>query len=276
MTDDSYEVIIARYGARQTVRSDVYLNYALYHEEDGPIGLDYFVWVIRNAVRTILVDTGFSTPGGERRKRTMLTHPTEIWDALGITPESAPPIVLTHAHFDHAGNLDHFPDSQIIAAQAELDFWAGPQAHRELFHHSVEDDELQLLRTAQEEGRVTTFRGSHRVAPGVDLLELGGHTPGQSVVRVQTSDGIVVLASDAVHFYEELDRGMPFMSVADLVEMYDAFDRLNAMVADGTVTHLVSGHDPSTLGRFEPLGKPLVGEAAVIGRLNVGNAEVAS
>jgi glyoxylase-like metal-dependent hydrolase (beta-lactamase superfamily II) len=266
---ETYEVVIARYGARTTVRSEVYLNYALYHEDDGPIGLDYFVWVIRNAERTILVDTGFSTAGGERRKRTMLRHPTEIWAALGIEPASAPPIVLTHAHFDHAGNLDHFPASQIIVAQSELDFWSGPQAHRVMFHHSVEDVELDLLRAADAAGRLTTFTGTYTVAPGVQVVELGGHTPGQSVVLVETSDGTVVLASDAVHFYEELDRGMPFMSVADLVQMYDAFDRLNGMVADGTAAHLVSGHDPGTLERFEPLGDPLPGEAAIIGRRGV-------
>lgn len=266
MTDE-YEIVIARYGTRRTVRSEVYLNYALYHEEDGPIGLDYFVWIVRNAERTILVDTGFSVEGGERRKRTMLRHPSAIWDALGIHPDSAPPIVLTHAHFDHAGNLDHFPASEIITAQAELDFWHGPQAHRELFHHSVEDTELDLLREAHAAGRVTTFSGRHTVAPGVELIEVGGHTPGQSVVLVNTSAGPVVLASDAVHFYEELERGMPFMSVADLVKMYDAFDLLNGMVADGRATVVVSGHDPDTLDRFEPYGAPLEGEAAVIGRI---------
>jgi glyoxylase-like metal-dependent hydrolase (beta-lactamase superfamily II) len=259
--------VIARYGTRRTVRSEVYLNYALYHEEDGPIGLDYFVWVLRNENRTILVDTGFSTAGGERRKRTMLTHPTAIWAALGITPESAPPIVLTHAHFDHAGNLDHFPQSTIITAEAELEFWHGPQAHREMFHHSVEDAELAYLQQVRAEGRLTTFRGRHQVAPGVELVELGGHTPGQSMVIVATAEGPVVLASDAVHFYEELERGMPFMSVADLVEMYDAFDLLNGMLADGRASVVVSGHDPSTLDRFEPLGEPLPGEAAVIGRI---------
>jgi len=265
---ETYEVLIARYGARTTVRSEVYLNYALYHEDDGPIGLEYFVWVIRNASRTILVDTGFSTSGGEKRKRTMLQHPREIWAALGVDPESAPPIVLTHAHFDHAGNLDHFPESQIIVAESELGFWSGPQAHRVLFHHSVEDIELDYLRTAHAAGRVTTFRDRHTVAPGVELVEVGGHTPGQSVVLVSTSEGTVVLASDAVHFYEELDRGMPFMSVADLVGMYEAFDTLNGMVSDGTAAHLVSGHDPGTLGRFEPLGDPLPGSAAIIGRLS--------
>lgn len=264
---ETYEIVIARYGTRRTVRSEVYLNYALYHEEDGPIGLDYFVWVIRNPSRTILVDTGFSTSGGEVRKRTMLTHPTEIWQRLGISPDSAPPIVLTHAHFDHAGNLDHFPSSEIITAAAELEFWEGPQAHRAMFHHSVEDVELAYLARARDEGRLTTFTGRHTVAPGVELLELGGHTPGQSVVLVSTTAGPVVLASDAVHFYEELERGMPFMSVADLVAMYDGFDLLNGMLADGRAAVVVSGHDPDTLARFEPLGEPLPGEAAIIGRL---------
>jgi glyoxylase-like metal-dependent hydrolase (beta-lactamase superfamily II) len=262
--DDLYEVVIARFGTRTTVRSEVYLNYGVYHEDDGPIGMDYFVWVVRNARRTILVDTGFSTAGGDNRKRTMVRHPTAIWEALGITPESAPVIVLTHAHYDHTGNLAHFPQSEIVVAQAELDFWAGPHAHRTQFHHSVEDEDLAVLRAADAEGRVTAFSGGHPVAPGVEVVELGGHTPGQSIVRVQTPAGTVVLASDALHYYEELERDMPFMSVADLVAMYAGFDALTSM----TDVILVSGHDAGSLDRFEPLGAPLEGHAAIIGRLS--------
>lgn len=265
-TDDRYEVLIVKFGTRQAVRSEVYLNYGLYHEDDGPIGMDYFVWVIRNAARTILVDTGFSPAGGAARNRTTLVTPPEAWAALGIHPESAPTIVLTHAHYDHTGNLAHFPTSRIVTAQAELAFWAGPHAHRLLFHHSVEDDDLAVLRAAHAEGRVTAFEGSHTVAPGVEVVQVGGHTPGQSVVVVQTHAGPVLLASDAVHYYEELDRDMPFMSVADLIGMYAGFDRIAAMMADGTVVAMVPGHDPATLDRFEPLAGALPGLAAVVGR----------
>lgn len=266
MTDDAlYEVVIARYGTRTTTRNEVYLNHPLYHEPDGPIGMDYFVWVIRNAQRTILVDTGFSTSGGDKRARTMLVHPTEIWRELGIEPDSAPPIVLTHAHYDHTGNLAHFPQSRILVAQSELDFWSGPHAHRVLFHHSVEDDELDGLRAAQAEGRVDVFTGSHDLAPGVEVIEVGGHTPGQSVVLVQTSAGPVLLASDAVHYLEELDRDMLFTSVADLPAMYAGFDTVSAMRADGRVAHLVPGHDPGTLALFPALDGPLAANAAHIG-----------
>ncbi len=40
--DDHYEVTIVKYGTRSTTRSDVYLNFPLYHESEGPIEMDYF------------------------------------------------------------------------------------------------------------------------------------------------------------------------------------------------------------------------------------------
>lgn len=249
-----YEVTVARYGTRVGRRSEVYLNHALYHEADGPIGMDYFFWVIRNAEHTIVVDTGFSSTGGANRGRTTITPPPELFAELGVHPEDAPTVVITHGHYDHIGNLGHFDRSTVVIAQVELDFWSGPHARRTQFHHSVEDDELDALFAARDAGRVRPFADRLEVAPGVEVIRMGGHTPGQSVVRVPTSIGTVLLASDAVHYYEELDRDMPFSSVADLVEMYEGFDRIHAMLASGDVQHVISGHDPATLERLASIG----------------------
>lgn len=266
MSDDEYEVLIIKYGTRETVRSDVYLNYGVYGMPDGPIRMDYFVWVVRNATRTVLVDTGFSAAGGAARRRDTVFAPVEAWERLGITPESAPDIVLTHAHYDHTGHLAHFPVSTIRMARAEFAFWTGPQAHHPLFHHSAQDEDLAGLVAAEAEGRVVFFDDRLQLAPGIELMRLGGHTPGQAVVLVQTSDGPVLLASDAVHYLEEYEDALPFMSVANLVDMYAGFDRIRELVDSGEVRHLVPGHDPGTLDRFERFGAPLDGLAAVIGR----------
>ncbi len=261
-----YEVVIVKHGTRSTVRSDVYLNYGLYHEPDAPIEMDYFFWVARNEERTIVIDTGYSTQGALARKRDILVSPPDAFDALGISPDSAPLVVITHAHYDHAGNVSHFPRSQVLMSAKEYAFWMSSNARRTQFHHSVEDSEVEQLAAIEREGRLETFEDRREIAPGIEIIEVGGHTPGQSVVLVATSDGPVLLASDAMHYYEEFERDIPFTYVADLIGMYEGFDRIRAMGEAGEYVHLVSGHDPSTLDRFTPVTTgPLAGLAATIG-----------
>jgi glyoxylase-like metal-dependent hydrolase (beta-lactamase superfamily II) len=262
---DQYRVTIVKYGTRDATRADVYLNYPLYQEPDGPIGMDYFFWLVQNDERTIVVDTGFSRRGGENRQRTSLYPVAQLMSDFGVDPNTSPDVIVTHAHYDHIGNLDLFPTSRIVIAAAELDFWSGPHAHRVMFHHSVEDEELETLRDAHKEERVTTFRDRFDVAPGVQVIEVGGHTPGQSMVTVNTAEGVVLLASDAIHYYEEYDRDMLFMSVSSLVDMYATFDRVRALVESGEIDIVVSGHDPETLSRYTAVEGTYRDVAAVIG-----------
>lgn len=267
MTVGEYQVVIVKYGTRSTMRSDVYLNHHLYNEPDGAIEMDYFFWVVRNSGLTVVVDTGFSAAGGEKRRRTSLITPAQAFAHLGIDTSAHLPLIVTHAHYDHIGNLDLFTAADIYINEHEMEFWNSPHAHHTLFHHAVEDVELANLARADAQGRVRTFADRVTVAPGIDVLRVGGHTPGQSVVKVNTSEGVVLLASDAMHYNEELERAMPFVFATDLVDMYDGFDRIKAMRAAGEVRHVVPGHDPATLANYKPVSGPLEHLAATIGKL---------
>lgn len=254
-----------RYGTRHARAGEVYLNHHVYGVPDRAMEMDYFFWVVRNEARTICVDTGFSQAGGSNRQRTFLVDPAEAYAAIGVDPATAPDVVVTHAHYDHIGNLDLFPQSRIVVAAAEYGFWTGRHRSRTQFHHSVEDVEIDTLAAAHAEGRVTLFDERCDLAPGIEVVRVGGHTPGQSIVRVSTPDGPVLLASDALHYYEEFEQDMPFAFVADLVGMYEGFDVIREMGDRGEYQHLVTGHDPSTLDRFPRLDL-LDGNVAVIGR----------
>jgi glyoxylase-like metal-dependent hydrolase (beta-lactamase superfamily II) len=266
--DDHYEVTIVKYGTRSTTRGAVYLNYPLYDERDGPLDMDYFFWIVRNRERTVVVDTGFSPSGGKSRARTLLADVPLLLRHFGADPARSPTVVLTHAHYDHAGNVDLFPTSNVVMAERELSFWTGRHARRTMFAHSVDIDGLERIGTIKSQGRLRLFEGALDLAPGIAVIEVGGHTPGQSVVKVNTTDGAVLLASDAVHYYEEYERDMLFMSVADLVDMYEGFDYIRGLVSSGEVDHLVAGHDPSTLSRFAPVAGPYGHLAATIGRFD--------
>jgi glyoxylase-like metal-dependent hydrolase (beta-lactamase superfamily II) len=264
---DRYEVIVVRHGTRLARRSEVFLDHARYEEPDGPFRVDYHLWVLRSATTTVLVDTGFARGPAEARGRTVLVEPADAYRRLGVDTDGRHPLVVTHAHYDHIGNVGLFPRATVVLSAAELDFWTSPLAGRPLIGHFTEPDEVAVLARAEQEGRLCRFSGSTEVAPGVVVTEVGGHTPGQCMVTVPTSAGVVLLTSDVVHFTEELDRDMPFAFVTDLPATYRALQTVRDLVAGGAVDHVLTGHDAGLLERLEPYSPELAGVAGVIGRL---------
>lgn len=257
-----WQVVIVRHGTRATTRSEAFMNYAFYGEADAPFRLDYFFWVLRRGDDVVIVDTGYSGTEGRRRGREVLVDPIEAMRALGIDPLAGHPVVITHAHYDHIGNLAAFANSPVHIARAELDFWTGPLAAKTLFAHFGDSSAADDLTAAQAEGRLRVFDADAVVAPGVQVRAVGGHTPGQAVVEVRTSEGLVILASDAMHFHEELEGDKLFQSMADLPLSFAVLEDLRTR----PVAHLVSGHDAGELARHRPLPGALSPHAATIGR----------
>ena len=238
-----WTVTAVRYGTLETTRGDAYYRYPAYGEPDGPQVLDYF-----------------DPDVGRRRGRTCLIEPAAAMAALGIGPETVSRVVLTHLHYDHTGNLDLFPEAELLVSARDLDFWLGPLARRAQFAHAVEANELGQVLAAVDAGRVRRLEGGEEIAEGVHAILLGGHSPGQIAIGVDAVAGWVVLASDAMHFYEELELDRPFGVIANLAEMYEAYDTLREL--NGPGSHLVPGHDPEVMARYPRIDGP-AGEYAV-------------
>jgi glyoxylase-like metal-dependent hydrolase (beta-lactamase superfamily II) len=123
---------------------------------------------------------------------------------------------------------------------------------------------------AVHQGRVVFHAGDEDLAPGVSVHLIGGHTDGLQVVRVHTARGWLVLASDASHYYENMEAGRPFPIVFDVGAMLEGFETLRRLASSDDA--IVPGHDPLVLARYPPAAPGLDGVAV---RLDEGRLPVA-
>lgn len=250
---DTYEPVAVHFATRAARKSHEYYRYHQYGEPDADITLDYYYWVLRNNSRIILIDTGFAADVGRRRGVTVLRDPVDALREFDITPGDVSDVIVSHMHYDHIGNVSAFPNATVYVAGRELSFWSGPYAHRRHFAFSIEPKEINEIRSREGSDRLVLLRDRDVIAPGVRAVRVGGHTPGQLVVDVDTSGGRAVFASDALHFYEEMMLDRPFAILNDLAGCYGAFDYLRELDGDPR-TAVVAGHDPAVKELFRDLG----------------------
>ena len=252
---ETYEVLALRYATRGAKRQDHFI--ADVPDPEGPMPMDYFVWVLRNSERTVLLDTGFKPDVSARRGRTYVRSPLEALNLAGIDAGDIGDIVLSHMHYDHAGTVDAFPMARVHVQEDELDFVTSQKNLRTRGAFEV-DDVNEMLR-ALYGGRVKLYNGSAQPWPGISMHLVGGHTPGSQVVRVHTKRGWVVLAADASHFYENMERGIPFRGTYDIDQGIAGFELMRAM-ADSP-PHVIPGHDPAVVQRYPAPSPELQGIA---------------
>jgi glyoxylase-like metal-dependent hydrolase (beta-lactamase superfamily II) len=251
-----YEVIAVRYGTLLARRSALYLHWDAYGEPDSDERLDYFFYVLRHADDTIVIDTGFHPDEGERRGRTLLRRPSDALSDLGVDPADVSLVIVSHLHYDHIGNLDLFPRARLQVPERELSFWTSDMARHPQFARHIDPASISHLIALDRERRVDRYDGPQELAPGIRAITVAGHSPGQQVFVVKTAGGPLVLASDAAHFYEELEHDRPFAVVVNLVDMYKAYATLRQL-REELDAEVVPGHDPRVTERFEGLpGSP--------------------
>lgn len=210
--------------------------------------LDYFVWLIRGEGREIVVDTGFSAAVAVRRQRDHLRCPTLGLALLKADATKIKDVVITHLHYDHVGNFDLFPAATFHLQDKEMKYATGRHMGKPVFSGAFDVEDVVGMVRSNYAGRVRFHDGDADIARGVSLHFIGGHTMGLQVVRVATRRGWVVLASDASHFYANMEQVRPFPIVFNVADMVEGYARLREL-ADSPA-HIIPGHDPLVLERY--------------------------
>ncbi|MEM7519592.1 MAG: N-acyl homoserine lactonase family protein [Pseudomonadota bacterium] len=237
---NSWEVFAVKYADRNArTRVD---SFVFDDNHDAPHPMDYYIWVLRQGTRIILVDTGYDAVEASARDRPIRLDPRAALAPFGIAPEDVNEIIVTHLHYDHAGGLALFPNAHLHLQSAEMAYATGPCMCHDVLRMPYTAGHVCETIKRLYRGKLTFHDGDAAVAEGVSVHCIGGHSRGLQAVRVLTQAGWLVLASDAAHYYENLIKRKPFPIVVDMQNMLDGFDRLTALASRPEL--IVPGHDP--------------------------------
>lgn len=250
---NDWKVLAIHYGTAVRPTAELALEPGDPHESLGRI--EYFVWLLRHRDRLILVDTGFSRQEAERRGRTMLVHPVEALGQLGLSASSITDVVITHLHYDHAGNLADFPAARFHVQDQEMAYGTGRcMCHERLRRPFAADAVVDAVRLTFS-GKMCFHDGDDEIVEGLSVHLVGGHSRGLQVVRLDDGKDVVVIASDALHFRRYLDHDDVFPLFADYPAVLEGYRTLRELA--GPTGVLVPGHDPAVLDEFESLSPSL-------------------
>jgi glyoxylase-like metal-dependent hydrolase (beta-lactamase superfamily II) len=215
---------------------------------DVPMPLDFYCWVAVSGDRICLIDSGCDKETCDRRGHIFHRSIIEGLADLGLRAEDVSDVIVTHMHWDHLGNLEHFPNARIHVHKAEMAHATGCSMCHEPLRRPYDVEQICVLLRALYAGRVSFTSQAAEILPGLSIHPVGGHAPGLQIVEVSTARGKVVLASDAMHFYANGALSNPYPVVVDVREYLDGL-RLLERLAESP-DHIIPGHDPELRNRF--------------------------
>jgi glyoxylase-like metal-dependent hydrolase (beta-lactamase superfamily II) len=218
-------------------------------DKSRKLDIAMMVWLIRGNGRTMLVDSGFYRPQFFKNWKVQdFIRPDEAVAKLGVKPEDITDVILTHAHWDHADGTDLFPKAQIWIQKDEYAYYTGDAWQPGGKHGGIDPEDVSVLLLVNTAGRLHLVAGDQEIAPGISVYIGGKHTWQSQYISVATRSGTVVLASDNMYLYENLDKHVPIAQTFDRDSNLRAQDRMKTIA--GKPELIIPGHDPAVLTRF--------------------------
>ncbi len=170
-------------------------------DEQNRIGLGLWGLVLRASDRCVLVDSGVWSGFGEKMRKVYAidTGAADRGTIRSLDPGEVTDVVLTHLHFDHAGGAilptedgprPTFPNARYHTSRTQLD-WALRPSLRDRASYASD-----MVLAVRAHPRLITYESTADLGNGITLNEIGGHTPGMTLLLVQDEQGALLHTAD--------------------------------------------------------------------------------
>ena len=226
-------------------------------DRNTKLDIGMYVFLVKGGGRNILFDCGFYRPQFLRQwKPADYEIPSSAVERAGVKAVDINDVIISHIHWDHADGFDLFPNAKIWIQKEEVEYYAG-QAFNGKKRSAADPDDIVGIVRMNTEGRVSLVNGdAQEILPGITAYIGGKHTYQSQYIGVKTAAGTVVLASDNVYMYLNLEKHAPIAQSLDKESNLRAQDRMKDLAANPKL--IVPGHDPAIMKNFPTVAPGVV------------------
>ena len=182
------------------------------HMESGHVRLAVRSWLLRDASRTILIDTCVGNDKYRSSRPEWHQRNDRSWlkalEAAGVGPQDVDIVLCTHLHADHVGwntRLENgrwvptFPNARYITSEIEYHHWQemlnGAQDPLTVGHGCLQDSVLPVV----DAGQMDLVHDGRELSHGLTLDLSAGHTPGHLSLDVRRKGNRGIFCGDVLH-----------------------------------------------------------------------------
>ena len=215
------------------------------------------VWLLRGVDgRNVLIDAGFQRADLIAKwKPTGYIRPDSAVLRAGVDPRDITDVIVTHIHWDHFDGASLFPNAKIWIQREEVDHHIA--ASGAVLDRALDAPDAAMLAQFRTDGRLGIVDGDGKqILSGLTLYTGGKHTFQSQYAGVRTAIGTVVIASDNMYLYENLEKHLPIAQTLDAASNLAAQDRMVKLATSPRL--IIPGHDPAVFEKFFEVGPGIV------------------
>jgi glyoxylase-like metal-dependent hydrolase (beta-lactamase superfamily II) len=200
--------------------------------------------------RNILVDTGFIDPADTGNSN--YERPDIVLKRINVSPSVITDIIITHPHPDHIGGVLLFPGARVWMQREDFLYFVSGKWKKEGSLAEFTENDVRNIIEISLQGRLELIEGDDiEIIPGIKVFTGSKHTYENQylLVNSESKTNRIVIASDAIWFYFNLDNLLPIPTYAFDPDAYvEAMKRMTTMVKNPDL--IIPGHDNLVFSRF--------------------------
>ena len=252
----TYEIYALKYfGIHSVPVSEL----ALGAPKKDTMNMYFMYWLVKGNGKNILVDAGFLNDLDIFKvlKTTFYIRPDSVLLELNIKSDEITDIILTHPHWDHVDGISLFPKAHIWIQKEDYNYFVGEAWQKDGRHNGFYKRDVDTLVSLNLAGKLTLVDGDDKeIFPGIKVYTGSRHTFNSQFVQVQTGGDKVILASDNIWIYYNLEqlKSSPYPNgTFDTTAYVKSMQRMKTLASN--IKYIIPGHDPAIFSRF-PMVKP--------------------